>query len=166
MQESSNDFSPLFGIYDAGGHLLSSSTTSSTTATLTYFVPTTGFYYVNATSANDFATGFFALKISCFGSGCLEPLALSPAPFISVPYGGRATVSYDVSASEPLTVSWTEVSPDFGSLLTTGRSILTPPLFTTTSYLATATNPCGTSTSATITVTVQPPRGRPARHGR
>lgn len=164
IQEASNEFQPLFGIYDSGGHLLASSTTASTSATLTWFAPATGFYYVNATSANDFATGFFALKISCSGSGCLEPLTLSPMQSISVPYGARATLSYDVSASEPLTVSWTEVSPEFGSLLTTGRSILTPPLFNTSSYFATATNPCGTSTSDTITVLVQPPRGRPARH--
>ena len=165
IEEASNDFRPLFGVYDRNGNLLASSASATNTSTsLTFFVPTTGLYELFATSTTDLTTGFFTLRVNCSGSGCLEPLELSPMQPVTVPYGGQATLSFNVSATEPLAVNWTQVSPDFGSLLTMGRTIVTSPLFATSSFFATATNPCGTTMSTTVTVNVQPARLRPARH--
>lgn len=164
IEESSTDFRPLFGLYDSKSNLLASSTSpTSGPATLLYSVPVTGFYGIAATSANDLATGFFTLRVTCSLSGCLEPLALAPLQNATVPYGGRASLTFDVSATEPLTLSWTQVSPNFDSF-SAGRTFLTPPLFHNAGYYATASNPCGTATSTTATVIVRPPRQRPARH--
>lgn len=164
IEENSPDFRPLFGVYDPAGNLVGSSTSpSSGPATLLYTVPSTGLYGIAATSALDLATGFFTLSVSCSQSGCLEPLALSPIQNITVPYGGQASLTFEVSATEPLSYSWTQLSPDLGSFAA-GRTFLTPPLFQTSSYYAQASNRCGSVTSSTVTVTVQPPRKRPVRH--
>ncbi|MBV9071951.1 MAG: hypothetical protein JO231_24795 [Acidobacteria bacterium] len=165
IEEQSSDFNPLFGLYDeeTGNLIASSSTVTSRSATGTFSVPRTGFYDILATSTADLSTGFFDLKVSCFRSGCLEPLALSPLQNSSVPYGGRATLTFDVSATEPLTINWLRTSPDI-TTAGTGRTIVTPPLFITSSFQAEAMNPCGSVSSSSATVFVQRPRHRAVRH--
>ena len=69
------------------------------------------------------------------------------------------------SRAEPLTIDWTETSPDLATA-GSGSTFVTPPLVRTSSYFAQASNACGTVSSDPIVVTVEPlnVRKRVVRH--
>lgn len=143
-----NDFDPLFGIYDLDTNNL----LASGTRNLSFTFPKTAMYSVLATSEQPRSTGFFGLQLTCSVSGCLEPLVTLQPADVSVPTGQRATLTTAANGTD-VHIDWYDVREVPGTFVGSGNSFTTPPITSTQYYQATARNSCGAMQSRIVTVT-------------
>jgi hypothetical protein len=168
IEMASNDFQPLFAVYNEDVKLLdSSSPQGNAGAVMTFHVPSTGFYTVAATSRLERSTGFYFVRVSCARSGCLNPLIIRDQEDIEVALGQRATITLDVHAVGSVNYSWLDVT-DFplsaGS--TSTPTFVTEPITRTRYFRVRAENACGWDESRMIKVSAKSTAGRrrSARH--
>jgi len=98
---------------------------------------------------------------------CLVPSIIDPPRDQQIFAGQSATITFRHSGTSPYTYRWVaqEVSGPVTELPENDRkSIMTEPLYVTTSYWVTVRNSCGSVTSASAEVAVLPARTRSVRH--
>ncbi|HET7434553.1 MAG TPA: hypothetical protein VFN10_07570 [Thermoanaerobaculia bacterium] len=164
LKMTSFDFQPVMGVYDNSGLLQSSIAANSYTSNLTFIVQKTGWYYVLATSTVNGEIGDYTLELSCFNSGCLQPVLTQPIGDIRAPIGSSPSLDLKVSYAGPLTVSLYE---DLSTVTTGSSTHLDLPAVTTAphAYHVQLSTPCGSSESNTFLVMPdRRPKLRSVRH--
>ncbi|HEY0141858.1 MAG TPA: hypothetical protein VGF48_13245 [Thermoanaerobaculia bacterium] len=165
LQADTVGFQPLVAIYDANGNLLTQSFNPEIRhAQLDHFMERTGPYRLLVTNA-DANNGSFVLTANCTTSGCVAPLFLRQPADIKVPFGGNATVTFEVNSLGATTYEWTDVT-DFPSAIasTNAPSYTFPNVRGRRAYVVTARTPCGTAVSRTFIVDTETGKRRAARH--
>lgn len=160
------DFPPNIGVYRNGSLVSPVAAITTTTASITFVVPSTGWYLIAATSQVDRQVGRFSLKMTCTASGCLWPLITQQPSGTSVPYNGRATLTVAADAVSAVRYDWYESDGGLPSLVatTTDNHFVTPPLTSPKTYFVEVTNACGSAMSNAALVTVESGRRRAVRH--
>lgn len=165
LQADSVGFQPVVAIYDDDGDLLTQSFNPTfRQARLDYFIERTGPYRLLVTNA-DTNVGSFVMTATCTTSGCVAPLFVRQPTDVRVPFGGNATVTFEVNSIGATTYEWSDVT-DFPS----GVASTNTPSYTFTNvrgrraYVVSAKTPCGTTVSRTFFVDVESGKRRAARH--
>jgi hypothetical protein len=156
FRETSTAFNPLFGVYDSASNLLASSLRSGNTASVFFAVPSTGFYYFNATSELDLSVGGYSVSMDCNSgtSGCIPPVIADDPSDQQVIAGQSARLTALAASVGALKYSWYDISTGLPSFITqtdTGSLTINSVGHSMLIYVI-ATNPCGQAISRIATI--------------
>ena len=153
-----NSFEPQLFLYTpAGGYPIAVGDPAITIVELQYDIPTSGTYYLAATSNNQTAgTGAYAIDFYC-SVFCSPAVILSTptASSYSVEPGARVIVTANADGTPPLAYAWFDDNDPL-SVIGNTASMTTPPLFKSTRFHVNVINSCGSIDGYTQTIQVQP----------
>jgi hypothetical protein len=161
----SDSFDPTLSLYLHGGSPVATGFGKrfGASATVFYSAPSTDNYQI-AVYTTPATAGTFTLYYHCINV-CSAPVITSQPSSQTVPYNGSVTLTVGAAQSftYPVTYSWYQIDP-FPTFASSGPSLTIRNVTAPQHFYAIASNECDQRSSATATITPQPPpRGRAVR---